>query len=113
MAIEATDEMSGAPGGAAPQEVEPNEYAHLKRLVKEAGLLEKNPGYYAVKLTVNMSLLALSVAVLTLVDGVWPQILNAAPSSIHHRADELYWTRFGPQTGVSDRAEITIFSACS
>ena len=78
MAIEATDEMSGAPGGAATQKVEPNEYAHLKRLVKEAGLLEKNPGHYAVKLTVNMSLLALSVAILTLVDGVWPQMLNAA-----------------------------------
>ena len=74
----ATDEMFGAPGGAARKELEANEYAQLKRLVKEAGLLEKNPGHYAVKLTVILCLLALSVAVLTLVDGVWPQMLNAA-----------------------------------
>ena len=82
MAIEATGEMAGAPGGApltnATQELESNEYAHLKRLVKDAGLLEKNPGHYAVKMAVSISLLALSVTVLTLVDGVWPQMLNAA-----------------------------------
>ena len=78
MAIEATDEMSVAPGGAAAQMVEPNEFAQLKRLVKGAGLLEKRPGHYAVKFAVNLSLLALSVAVLTLVDGVWLQMLNAA-----------------------------------
>ena len=78
----ATDQVTGAPGGAplgdAAQELEPNEYAQLKRLVRDAGLLEKNPGHYAVKMAVNMSLLALSVAVLTLVDGVWLQMLNAA-----------------------------------
>ncbi len=78
MATESTEEMSGAPVGAARKELEPNEYAHLKRLVKDAGLLEKNPGHYVVKLTVYMSLLAMSVAVLMLVDGVWPQMLNAA-----------------------------------
>ena len=78
MAIEATDEMSVAPGGAATQGLEPNEFAQLKRLVKGAGLLEKKPGHYAVKFAVNLSLLALSVAVLTLVDGVWLQMLNAA-----------------------------------
>ena len=78
MTIEATDEMSVAPGGAAAQVVEPNEFAQLKRLVKGAGLLEKRPGHYAVKFAVNLSLLVLSVAVLTLVDGVWLQMLNAA-----------------------------------
>ena len=78
MIIEATDENSGAPVGIKGKEVGSNEYARLKQLVKDAGLLEKNPRHYAAKFTVNMSLLALSFAVLMLVDGVWPQILNAA-----------------------------------
>ena len=82
MAIEATDEIIGAPAGApltnAKQEPESNEYAHLKRLVRDAGLLEKNPGHYAVKMAVGIGLLALSIAVLLLVDGIWPQMLNAA-----------------------------------
>ncbi len=78
MAIATTDENSRAPAGAANREVEPNEYARLKRLVKDAGLLERDPRRYAAKFTLNMSLLAVSLAILVLVDGVWPQMLNAA-----------------------------------
>ena len=78
MAIDVTDENPRAPVGALKPEMEPNEYARLKRLVKDAGLLEKDPKRYAAKFTLNMSLLALSLVVLTLVDGVWPQMLNAA-----------------------------------
>ena len=80
--MEATDDVTSAPGGTAlgntPHDLEPNEYAQLKRLVKSAGLLEKNPEHYTAKLAVNMSLLAVSIAVLMLVDGVWLQVLNAA-----------------------------------
>ena len=80
--METTDEVLRAPGGASfgnsAQELEPGEFAQLKQQVKDAGLLEKNPGHYAVKMAVNMSLLALSVAILTLVDGVWLQMANAA-----------------------------------
>ena len=80
--VEATDEVTDPPAGAVlgnpAAELEPNEYAQLKRLVKDAGLLEKSPGRYAVKLALNMSLLALSIAVLMLADGVWIQMLNAA-----------------------------------
>ena len=80
--MEVSETAIGAPGGTSlgttPQELEPSEYAELKRLVKDAGLLEKNPGHYAVKMAVNLGLLALSIAVLTLVDGVWIQMLNAA-----------------------------------
>ena len=78
MVIGVTDENPRAPVGAVKPEMEPNEYARLKRLVKDAGLLEKNPKRYAAKFTLNISLLALSFVVLTLVDGVWPQMLNAA-----------------------------------
>ena len=54
------------------------EYAELKRLVKQAGLLEKQPGYYASKMLVNMGLLAFGILVLVFVDDVWLQMLNAA-----------------------------------
>ena len=78
----ATDKVPDGPIGARvgdnAQELEPNEYAQLKRLVQDAGLLEKNPGHYAVKLAVNLGLLALCVAVLTSVDSFWIQMLNAA-----------------------------------
>jgi hypothetical protein len=40
----------------------------LKRRIREAGLLEKNPSYYMYKLFQTLALLALSVAVLALTD---------------------------------------------
>jgi len=49
----------------------------LRNLVRDAGLLEKNPGHYAIKLAVNLGLLALSVSILTLLDNLWVQMLNA------------------------------------
>lgn len=70
--------FSGSPYSATTPEVEPNEYVQLRDLVKNAGLLEKNPGHYAIKLAVNLGLLALSVGILTLVDSLWIQMLNAA-----------------------------------
>ena len=79
---ETTDGLTEGPiAGSSrnsPRKPEQNEYAQLKRLVKSAGLLDKNPGRYAVKMVVTMSLLALSVAVLTSVDSVWIQMANAA-----------------------------------
>ena len=63
---------------ARAQGPEPNEYAQLRDLIKNAGLLEKSPGHYAIKLAINLSLLALSVGILTLVDSLWVQMLNAA-----------------------------------
>ena len=73
-----TGALAGAPLDNATQEQESVEYAQLKRLVKDAGLLEKSPWHYTIKMAVNLSLLALSVAVLTLVDSIWLQMLNAA-----------------------------------
>jgi len=54
-----------------------NEYAELKRLVTEKGLLRKQPGYYARLSIVVVSLLALSLTLLVLVDVLWLQLLNA------------------------------------
>ena len=55
-----------------------NEYAELKRLVTAKGLLLKQPGYYARLSFLVLSLLALSLTFLVLVDTLWLQLLNAA-----------------------------------
>ena len=53
------------------------EYAELKRLVKEQGLLEKQPLYYTSQILLIGGLLALSIAALVLIDSLWLQLLNA------------------------------------
>ena len=68
---------SVTPHIAKAPENEPNEYAQLMNLVKNAGLLEKNPGHYAIKLAINLGLLTLSIGILALVDSLWIQMLNA------------------------------------
>ncbi len=55
-----------------------NPYAELKRRVKAAGLLEKQPRFYVLSTLFVLSMLATSVAVLVLVDALWIQLLNAA-----------------------------------
>jgi fatty acid desaturase len=56
----------------------PSEYAELKQLVKEQGLLDKQPGYCARMVLITLSLLALVVAVLVLADSLWLRLLDAA-----------------------------------
>src|SRR5260370_33414750 len=41
-----------------------NEYAELKQLIKKNGLLDKQPRYYTVKITLLVALLPLAVAFL-------------------------------------------------
>ena len=60
------------------QPVQTNEYAELKRLIKDKGLLGKQPLYYAYKIPLALGLLALSLAFLFIVDSLWLQLLNAA-----------------------------------
>ena len=55
-----------------------DEYAQLRRLVKQAGLLEKQPRFYAIQILLLASLLAASIATLVLVESLWLQLLNAA-----------------------------------
>ncbi len=54
-----------------------SDYVELKRLVKAAGLLEKQPIYYATKMVVLLSMLILSVLFLLFVRPFWLQLLNA------------------------------------
>ena len=55
-----------------------SEYAELKQLVQEQGLLEKQPAYCARMVLITLSLLALVVAVLVLADSLWLRLLDAA-----------------------------------
>lgn len=54
-----------------------DKYAGLKRLVKKNGLLEKQPMYYTVMITIMLGLLALSLIFLVTIDNFWLQLLNA------------------------------------
>ena len=66
------------PESTPPAERPPvNDYADLKRRIKAAGLLEKQPFYYAVNILFVLSLLGLNIAVLVLVESLWIQLFNA------------------------------------
>ena len=54
-----------------------NEYAELRQLVKQRGLLDKQPAYYTYKILSTLGLLALSITILALVDTLWVQLINA------------------------------------
>ena len=55
-----------------------SDYRELKRLVSQAGLLERQPLYYAAQITVTLGLLAASLLVLAFVDNAAIQVANAA-----------------------------------
>src|ERR671921_549533 len=62
---------------SAPRSL-PNQYAELKRLIKQRGLLDQQPAYYAVKTVFTLGLLAVSMALLFVLGDTWFQLLNAA-----------------------------------
>ena len=53
------------------------EYAELKQIVKQRGLLERQPAYYAGMILVTLALLGLSLLLLVEIDKLWLQLLNA------------------------------------
>jgi fatty acid desaturase len=62
---------------SAPRSL-PNQYAELKRLIKQRGLLDQQPAYYAVKTVFTLGLLVVSLASLFILGDTWLQLLNAA-----------------------------------
>ncbi len=94
----AANPETNAPNGAGPygsrdasRQVEPfvdpatnpavlqqQDYAELKRRIVAAGLLEKQPRYFAVNAFVRLVLLSASIALLFIIDNLWLQFLNAA-----------------------------------
>ena len=55
-----------------------SDYAELRRIIKDQGLLNRQPAYYAYKIIFTLGLLAASIAFLVIVDNFWWQLLNAA-----------------------------------
>jgi fatty acid desaturase len=53
------------------------DYAKLKRLIQEAGLLRKQPRFYIVLISINTLLLALCLAGFAVFRNPWAQALNA------------------------------------
>jgi fatty acid desaturase len=68
--------MQLAPASAAPRRG--SEYAELSRQVKEAGLLERRPGYYIRKIAATIGLLAAGWIAFVLLGNSWWQIAVAA-----------------------------------
>lgn len=65
---------TSAKGSPAPAA---REYAELKQLIKQNGLLEKQPVYYTLKVILLLGFFALGVAFLFLVHPFWLQLLDA------------------------------------
>ena len=66
------------PDSAPPARQRGSEYAQLSRQVKEAGLLERRPGYYAWKIAATIGLLAAGWTAFVLVGNSWWQLAVAA-----------------------------------
>jgi fatty acid desaturase len=62
---------------SAPRSL-PNQYAELKRLIKQRGLLDLQPAYFAGKSLLTLGLLAVGLTLLLILDNLWLQLLNAA-----------------------------------
>ena len=56
---------------------EANLYAELKRSIKQNGLLDRQPAYYAGKTALTVGLLAVGLGLLFVSDSLWFQMLNA------------------------------------
>ncbi len=65
----------GASSRAAQQQ---GDYAELKRLIVQQGLLDKQPAYFISKALLGVVLLGASLAFLLVVESFWLQLLNAA-----------------------------------
>ena len=66
--------IDGGPGLHSPAK----QYAELKRLIKQRGLLDRQSAYYAAKIPLTLGLSAVSVALLLVFGATWLQLLNAA-----------------------------------
>ena len=55
-----------------------NHYPELRRIIKEQGLLDKQPAYYCYKILSTLGLLAASIAFLVIFDDFWLQLIDAA-----------------------------------
>ena len=62
--------------GASPRTVT-NPYADLKRIIKENGLMDRQPTYFGCKIALTLCLLAVGLAMLPILGDSWLQLANA------------------------------------
>ena len=55
-----------------------SDYAELKRLVRQKGLLKKQPAFYTFQIVLTLALLGLGLASMVIADRLWMHLLNAA-----------------------------------
>jgi fatty acid desaturase len=74
--------MSPAQEPTAPRASAPkgrwSQYTQLSRQIKQAGLLERRPGWYAVRIGLNLSLLAAGWISFAIIGESWWQLVTAA-----------------------------------
>src|SRR5258708_6655018 len=63
--------------GNSTRRASSSEYAQLKQLMKQRGLLDQQPSYYTYKILFTLTLLVIGLAFLFIVDTFWLQLLNA------------------------------------
>jgi fatty acid desaturase len=77
-AIEAIhDDLDRGEGKRFPRRASANEYAQLKHIIKQKGLLEKQPHYYTSKILLTVGLLAVGVVFFLVVSAFWLRLLDA------------------------------------
>ena len=64
--------------GAGRTTNEVAEFAELPLRINEQGLLDRQPGYYSLKIISTAAMLVISLTVLMVVDNIWLQLVNAA-----------------------------------
>ena len=69
---------SAKPSREAPATSRGSDYAQLSRQVRQAGLLQRRPGYYAVKIALTVGLFTAGWAGFALLGRSWYQLLIAA-----------------------------------
>ena len=60
-----------------PAVLQQQDYAELKRRIVAAGLLKKQPAYFAFNSAVRLAILGTSIALMFIIGNVWLQLLNA------------------------------------
>jgi fatty acid desaturase len=71
------DDQDRGKGIHSQQPVAANEYAQLKQIIKQQGLLDKQPSYYISKMIFTVGLLAVGVVFFLVVNNFWLQLLDA------------------------------------
>ena len=77
-AVEAIrDDLDRGEGIRSPRPASANEYAQLKQIIRQRGLLEKQPAYYVYKILLTVGLLAAGIVFFLVVNIFWLQLLDA------------------------------------